>query len=120
MGGAQLAFVVLGDIMFHTKWFHSAGVAPIPKSNPPRPSDGDQQLELTINLVSTQGMGPGYKIAGTVEEISHAYASLMQQLGFISPQMLQQMANAPQPPNEIAERKEKDNAKAGKSSPDVS
>lgn len=123
----QMAFVVLGDIMFHTKWFHSAGVAPIPKSNPPRPSDGEDQLELTINLVSTQGMGPGFKIAGSVEEISQAYASLMRQLGFLTPEMLQQMSQQmPQRPepeaNEIAAKKkeEQDEAETGKSGKDIS
>lgn len=87
LGGVQLAFVTLGDITFHTRWFHSAAIAPIIQ-NPPRKED--KQAELTINLVSTQGMGPGFKISGTVEEITQAYASLMQQLGYIDPRRFAQ------------------------------
>lgn len=84
-----MAFVTLGDITFHTRWFHSASIAPIIQ-NPPRKGDEDKQAELTINLVSTQGMGPGFKISGTVEEITQAYASLMRQLGYIDPRQFTQ------------------------------
>lgn len=85
----HLAIVNLGDIIFHNKWFHSAGIGPLPNAEgKPTP---DMAL-LTINLVSTAGMGEGFKMRGTVKEIAQAYTALMQQVGTIP---LDQLRGAP-------------------------
>ena len=71
----RLAIVNLGDIIFHNSWFHSAGVRP--------DSAAEGMLILKINLVSPGGMGEGFEMHGSMQEISQAYTSLMQQVGTV-------------------------------------
>lgn len=95
----QLAIVNLGGVIFHNKWFHSAGIGPAkdPQGNV---LEGDQ-IQLKISLVSPGGMGEGFTFSGTTEEVLPLYKLLQQQVGTIPTSALRQ-GIPEEPPKEYA------------------
>lgn len=94
----QLAIVNLGSVIFHNKWFHSAGVAP---AKDPEGNLIEGAIQLKISLVSPGGVGEGFTFTGTENEIKQLYAHLQQQVGTLPASAFQQ-APPKEPPAEYA------------------
>ncbi len=94
----QLAIVNLGSVIFHNKWFHSAGVGPA-EDEDGNIIEGDL-VQLKIKLVSPGGMAEGFNFRGTRDEIIELYQLLQKQVGTIPVTALQQTF-----PHETAEGK---------------
>ena len=93
----QLSIVNMGDFIFHNKWFHSAGVKLL-----------NEKSQLTVNLISPNGMAKGMTLVGTKEEIAQAYESLKRQVGTIDPQSLMAMQQEPPAPKEQPDGRNKE------------
>lgn len=89
----QLAIVNLGSVIFHNKWFHSAGIGPA-KTKDGTLLEGNL-VQLKISLVSPAGMGEGFTFTGTEEEILGMYQLLQKQVGTIPMTALHQGPTEP-------------------------